>query len=387
MVGLTHFSHIMKLHLPRLLAAAVLAACVSAPAFAATAFAEDESTYTGLYLASGLSEENGVISGWYDAEKTQAEDMDDSMCYAASASNLIAWWQNSEYALASEAPKELDVIWNTFVSNNLIQDAGGSPLSAINWWISGVYTPVRDEAWAAGGDELWDRHYITYDEVKDELSSEPEAQPVTLPNFSTKDGEYFGGYYFDQYGLTQQDLASFLIEAWEYEAPESPDTPEASGTTHHTQTLGDFTIEENEGPGKIYEVDFVEILDGSPIALSVHSENDDPELCLAHALTLWGVEYDEDGNLIQVWLTDSDDYINQIFSVSAVMNKEENRIYLGEWDDDHYNWEGYGENVYIDGVFILDTSVLENWQIVPEPTTATLSLLALAGLAARRRRK
>ena len=105
------------------------------------AFAEDESTYTGLYLASGLSEENGVISGWYDAEKTQAEDMDDSMCYAASASNLIAWWQNSEYALASEAPKELDVIWNTFVSNNLIQDAGGSPLSAINWWISGVYTP------------------------------------------------------------------------------------------------------------------------------------------------------------------------------------------------------------------------------------------------------
>ena len=60
------------------------------------ALAEDESTYTGLYLASGLSEENGVISGWYDAEKTQAEDMDDSMCYAASASNLIAWWQNSE---------------------------------------------------------------------------------------------------------------------------------------------------------------------------------------------------------------------------------------------------------------------------------------------------
>ena len=34
MVGLTHISHIMKLHLPRLLAAAVLAACVSAPAFA-----------------------------------------------------------------------------------------------------------------------------------------------------------------------------------------------------------------------------------------------------------------------------------------------------------------------------------------------------------------
>ena len=34
------------------------------------AFAEDEMIYKGLYLASGLSEENGVITGWYDAEKT-----------------------------------------------------------------------------------------------------------------------------------------------------------------------------------------------------------------------------------------------------------------------------------------------------------------------------
>ena len=355
-------------------------------AFAEESIAPD---YSNVHWAKGVGvNAAGEVEGWYDAEKTQAEDLDDNMCYAASASNIIAWWQNSEYALASEAPKKLDDIWKTFVSNNLIQDAGGSPLSAINWWISGVYTPVRDEAWAAGDDELWDRHYITYDEVKDDLSSEPEAQPVTLPNFSTKDGEYFGGYYFDQYSLTQQDLASFLIEEWEYEAPEAPDTPETSGTTHHTQTLGDVTIGEDEGPYMIYEVDFVEILAGAPIALSVHSENDDPELCLAHALTLWGVEYDENGNLIQVWLTDSDDYINQIFSVSAVMNKEENRIYLGEWDDDHdhYNWEGYGDNVYIDGVYILDTSVLVNWQLVPEPATATLSLLALAALAVRRRR-
>lgn len=342
------------------------------------AFAEDEGMYTGLYLANGLSEESGVISGWYDAEKTPEEVKDDSMCYAASASNIIAWWQNSKYALASEAPKELNDIWNTFVRNNQKEDTGGSPLSAINWWISGVYTPVRNNSWAEGGDELWDRHYITYDE--DELSSDSEAQPVTLPNLS-KDGEYFGGYYFDQYGLTQQDLADFLVEEWVYEAPET------SGTTHHTQTLSDITMEEYEGPDKISEVNFVKILEGSPIALSVHSENDDPELCLAHALTLWGVEYNENGNLIQVWLTDSDDNENQIFSVSAEMNNEENRIYLGKWDDDHYNWEGYGDNVYIDGIYILDTSVLVNRPLVPEPTTATLSLLALAGLAARRRRK
>ena len=43
-------------------------------------FAE-AATYTGSFWTDGVSE----AGGWYDAEKTQAEDMDDSMCYAASA--------------------------------------------------------------------------------------------------------------------------------------------------------------------------------------------------------------------------------------------------------------------------------------------------------------
>ena len=78
------------------------------------AFAEEEKTTNSwLYLAPGLMQtvtDGGVvISGWYDAEKTWDED--DNMCYAASAANLIAWWQNSDSAVVSEAPRSLDVIW------------------------------------------------------------------------------------------------------------------------------------------------------------------------------------------------------------------------------------------------------------------------------------
>ena len=51
------------------------------------------------------------------------------------------------------------------------------------------------------------------------------------------------------------------------------------------------------------------------------------------------------------------------------------------------NGNYYGAGTYIDAIFALDASASAGWTLVPEPTTATLSLLALAALAARRRRK
>ena len=104
---------------------------------------------------------------------------------------------------------------------------------------------------------------------------------------------------------------------------------------------------------------------------------------------MWGVKYDEDGNLTTLLLTDSDDKAHQIFSVDVTLNDKENKIYLGNLVDGKYICDAYKgyENVYIGGVYAIDTSEAHAWQLVPEPTMATLSLLALAGLAARRRRQ
>ena len=341
--------------------------------------AEDEVTYNGLYLASGLSEENGVISGWYDAEKTWEKDVDDPMCYAASAANILAWWQNGTNAAPGGTPTELNDIWSTFKNNNQLHDTGGTFHFAVNWWLSGVYVPSEyketDGTWslASENNPMWERHFLQHSD----LESEPEI-PVTLPNYK-KDGADFRGYYYDQYGLTKQNLSDFIVTIWNYSPPSPPDTDGAGADTSNNA----ITLDAINNPASIYNIDFAGVLEDSAISLAILDDD-----TLGHAITLWGVEYDEDGKLTTMWLTDSDDYIHQLFSVSVTLDDKANKIYLGNLVDGKYICDAYKgyENVYIGGVYAIDTSESAEWQLVPEPTTTTLTLLALAALATRRRR-
>lgn len=297
--------------------------------FAAAEEEEEEFAFTGTAWANGVSEDGG----WYDINKSSVADghVESNMCYAASAANLIAWWQNGEYGkdLTTSAPKELADIWQTYVLHNQSVDVGGDPGSALNWWISGVYSPVTGEE--------WERYYAV------DGSAVP---PPTL--------EHTNGYYFDEYGLTKSDLGDFVYDVWTDGASEMT-------ASELSITLCDIF---NEGGG---------------ISLAIASDNE--EKPLAHAITLWGVEYVE-GELVKLWLTDSDDFSTTLFDVDVFLAQDEEgneRIYF---EDNGF----YGEDVYIYAVFALDSTVSANWLQVPEPTTATLSLLALAALAARRRR-
>ena len=291
--------------------------------------AYDALTQTGIVWVNGVDESGG----WHDANKVNNDDgdADDNMCYAASAANLIAWWQENSN-LTSSAPKGSDNIWSTFVNNTneAYWDEGGEALSAINWWISGVYYPQKKSD--------FERFYVP----EDCLSEESEL-PLTLNPFH--------GYYYDQYGLKQEDLAYFLTEEWIFDDQEAG------------------------------SINFVDMLDeGMAISLAIGS---DVNAEFGHAITLWGAEYDN-GELVKLWLTDSDDYgvttEQYLFSAEATLDDDSQKIYFDDEDI-------YGEQVYIAAVYSLDPSVSANWKLVPEPATTTLSLLALCGLAARRRRR
>lgn len=89
-------------------------------------------------------------TGWYDVNK-DFDGVDDELCWAASSSNMLAWWQdrNAELALASGAPQGSDAIWSTFVQSfgNLSHspggDYGGYETDAFHWYLDGAI----DEDW------------------------------------------------------------------------------------------------------------------------------------------------------------------------------------------------------------------------------------------------
>lgn len=97
------------------------------------------------------------------------------------------------------------------------------------------------------------------------------------------------------------------------------------------------------------------------------------ELYVGHALTVWGYEYDEFGNYTGLWVTDSDDYTNEL-------------IFLSVWQDLDGLWylsgNGY-DDYFIGGVQALDRNP------IPEPTTLIFLIVGLLGVFAfvRRRRK
>lgn len=109
-----------------------------------------------------------------------------------------------------------------------------------------------------------------------------------------------------------------------------------------------------------------------------------------HGVTVWGADFAADKTLTALWLTDSDDAIGSsgdldLFRVSV--EYKDDALYLPDY------WNSGAR--YVESLTVLDASATDAWGMprieltppVPEPTTATLSLLALAGLAARRRRR
>ena len=298
--------------------------------------------------AEGVSESEG----WIDYNKTQEESEDDELCWAASASNIIDYWQR-HYHTPTGTPTG-EAIWQTFIDSS--RNVGGNYVYALQWWIGGDYQGIT----LNNDDENVDSTYIDNRAVIEHPLTDELGNPID-PAIST-DLDSFGGFYWDTFTDN-------------YEGVEYLNGKQA----HLFNLLYGFDSYDTLSEKLVNQLT-------APISLSISDG-----VILSHAITLWGLEYTETEGDIQItklWITDSDDEAlglntQGIFSVNTTVT-EEGTIILSDY------WATHFGDVYITEAFGINLSESDTWEltrVIPEPATATLSLLALAALCTRRRRR
>ena len=112
-----HFPAILR---PLALSLAMLPLCAAEPPAPAT------------HWVKGVTAEKG----WHDANKDRPED--GHKCWAATAANMLAWWQDRNPHLAARpgAPCGLGEIWDTF--RRAFTDCPGETFLSLQWWFSGL---------------------------------------------------------------------------------------------------------------------------------------------------------------------------------------------------------------------------------------------------------
>ena len=282
------------------------------------------------YWASGVSLEGG----WYDANKTFAPgDADREMCWAASAANIIDWWQHEHVDLMEKsgvdpALREPDAVWHLL--RDSFEDARGFAVYGMAWYFLDLFPvpepPLTEYGKGRGG---YYRHAVMDEVLTTEESLSLIPQPITMADE----------------GVDAQVLALKLRDVLE---------------------------------------------SGRPLSLILGGNE------TVHAATLWGGVFDDaTGMPLTLYLTDSDDdTLRTAFDVPQIFSANVDLIEAtvpGTLDPtpvlritsfivDELPWYPW----YGDDMYILGASFLGFPYPVPEPTT--LPLLALAALAARRRK-
>lgn len=310
-------------------------------------------TLKNQYWVTGIGPNN-----WFDQDKQHVYDAagnnldndvyrgESSYCWAAAATNILSAWQQQHPDLVQEAkaPSSTSEIWSEF--KNAFTNDSGSVSDAVRWYMEGTKPGAPD----------------------------------------MKDTAGTGGYYVDApitLSIAYHDLRMF-DNAWatyEYEE-KNADAPDAVLAKMSQAICGYLD-------------------DGYYISLGVSGEGG-----YTHAITLWGVETNGE-RITKMWLADSDDalydYIGDLGMFQVTCDYDNVALTLGSGEREFV--VGYLQSFGIENVefgadgtskwykspdFLYDMTAIKinaPDYVVPEPATGTLSLLALAGLCARRRRK
>lgn len=301
----------------RILFSSLVALAAASPLYSAQVWAP------GVYYDAAT----GKSGGWVDTDKdeyTSSLGTVAGMCWAASASNILTWWyghnpdKHTTSTTASQNP------WVVFQS--VYNDDGWLPHNGLDWWINGIDDNTVNSYFADGNIGRMD--YTCYN----------EKQPPYPKEW------YYGGFLKSEYSET------ILV----------------AQNPNHTD-------------GRALSLNIIDAMEaGYALTLAVY--NDAGNAAVSHAITLWGLAYEGEGDnraITEMWVTDSDNPDGDGLRHYTLHNLNDPKVKENSLSFSGGQYDGATIG-YVSGMRV---------DPIPEPTTTTLSLLALAGLAMRRRRK
>ena len=224
-----------------------------------------------IVFAEGVS----IESGWYDVNKVgKGENGDINMCWAASASNIIQWWQDLYVAKGGVLPEgaitgpgeTYELALMEMFHDQWNNNKGGHVVEAVPWYFEGV----------------------NYGE-----NASPGSQAYPLEGY---DGGYFKSVW--------KDIYPHLYHAYPYMFDWY--TGLYTGDFNNYYLWGNGSGLSGEDRLRYFTQLVVDFIDRGVTSLTVALSSD--LRTLHHATTVWGYEIDHStGLLTRLWITDSDD--------------------------------------------------------------------------------
>lgn len=227
-----------------------------------------------VVFAEGVS----LTSGWYDVNKLKNGGGDINMCWAASASNIIQWWQDRYVEAGNTLP------------STAVTGPGTKTYPEGYKYNLALMELYRDLWWNGKGGST-DHGVIWYFEGRNIQQYASEGS-LAQPNDNTS-----GGYFANDWNQILQET----YHEYSYLSFKNL----IAGEFNNYSIWGNGSGLQGEARLKKFSDLVVEFIDRGVVSFVISLNSNGG---LLHATTLWGYEIDNaTGMITKLWITDSDD--------------------------------------------------------------------------------